>query len=109
MKIYIEFLAIGIPILFFFFLYILKLITHRINVRRYKPEDDRSRKGEEFRKRADDAATDLSTSGPTQSEERGVLSPTDVSSDGKSECEPRESKPVKRKRTSLIKILKRRK
>lgn len=78
-NLYIEVLAIAIPIIIFIFWFIWKLITDQLNKRRYKPENDKAKQGENKRHREDDGRGKrrIVKRRPDKSgSERGILSTT---------------------------------
>ena len=88
MKLYVEVIILFILAIIFFGWSLWNNITLRKARKNYNPDDDKSRKGEELRRRVEEgepivAKTSDGTPRPAPVEERRVLQTTETSVDGK--------------------------
>lgn len=97
LEIPIELIVLGVIIFELVFISFIFMISKIFAKRRYKPENDRSRQGEEKRRgNEEDAREALSVPRPRDFEERRLLPPTDVTPIRENSSRPRN--PFKRTR-----------
>jgi len=90
MKIYIELIVLIIAAIFFILAVIVAVITKKIAIRRYKPENDKSKRGEEERRARIIAEADSVFGGLTKPKESRSISPTTPESVGDTEPDSNE-------------------